>query len=156
MLGSVIAVLLLTASVSATAQQSERVYRIGILDTIGASVNAENLQAFRQELSARGYVEGRNLSIEYRSAEGKAERFPDRAAELVRLRVDIIVTRGTPAAIAAKNATATIAIVMASAGDPIGTGLVPNLAHPGGNLTGLSSVVAELSGKRIELLRAAD
>jgi putative ABC transport system substrate-binding protein len=155
MLGSVIAVLLLTASLSATAQQSERVYRIGILDTIGASVNAENLQAFRQELSARGYVEGRNLSIEYRSAEGKAERFPDLAAELVRLRVDIIVTRGTPAAIAAKNATATIAIVMASAGDPIGTGLVPNLAHPGGNLTGLSSVVAELSGKRIELLRAA-
>jgi len=154
-LGGVLAVLLLAAPLSATAQQFEKVYRIGMLEPIAASLNAANLQAFREELRALGYMEGQNLAIEYRSAEGKAERFPELAAELVRLRVGLVVVRGTPAAIAAKKATATIPIVMAASGDPIGAGLVPNLARPGGNVTGLSSVITELAGKRIELLRAA-
>ena len=150
---NIVAVLLLAAPLSASAQQPGKVYRIGMLETIAASLNAANLQAFRQELRALGYVEGQNLAIEYRSAEGKAERFPELAAELVRLQVDLVVTRGTPAAIAAKKATATMPIVMAASGDPIGAGLVPNLARPGGNVTGLSSVMTELAGKRLELLR---
>ena len=97
--------------------------------------------------------EGRNLSIEYRSAGGRAERFPDLAMELVRLRVDVIVTRGTPAALAAKNATQTIPIVMASSGDPLVTGLVASLAHPGGNVTGLSAYATEIQAKQLELLK---
>ena len=152
---TVVVLLLLTAPLGAGAQPAGKVYRIGMLETIAASLNAANLQAFRQELRALGYVEGQNLAIEYRSADGKAQRFPELAAELVRLRVDLIVTRGSPAAIAAKKATGTIPIVMAAHGDPIGTGLVPNLARPGGNVTGLSSVITELAGKRLELLREA-
>ncbi len=146
---------LLAAPRAAEAQPAGKVYRVGMLETIGASLNAANLRAFRQELKALGYVEGQNLAIEYRSAEGKAERFPELAAELVRRQVDLIITRGTPAAIAAKKTTATIPIVMAASGDPIGTGLVSHLARPGGNVTGLSSVITELAGKRLELLREA-
>jgi len=145
----------LAVPLSAVAQQPRKVYRIGMLETIAASLNAANLQAFRQELRARGYLEGQNLAIEYRSAEGKAERFLGLADELVRLQVDLIVTRGTPATSAAKKATATVPIIMAANGDPIGVGLVPNLARPGGNVTGLSSVTTELGGKRLELLREA-
>ena len=146
---------LLAAPLAVEAQQPGKVYRIGMLETIDASLNSANLQAFRQELTALGYVEGQNLAIEYRSADGRAERFPELAEELVRLRVDLILTRGTPAAIAAKKATGTIPIVMAASGDPVGAGLVPSLARPGGNLTGLSTVITELAGKRLELLRAA-
>ena len=154
-LAFVVAIFLLAAPLAAAAQQPGKVYQIGVLETIAASLNSENLQAFRQELTALGYVEGRNLALEYRSADGRAERFPELAAELVRRRVDLILTRGTPAAIAAKKATTMIPIVMAASGDPLGSGLVPNLARPGGNLTGLSAVITELAGKRLELLREA-
>jgi putative ABC transport system substrate-binding protein len=154
-LTTVVVVLLLAVPLGAPAQQPGKLYRIGMLETIAASLNSVNLQAFHQELKVLGYVEGQNLAVDYRSADGRAERFPELAAELVRLRVDLIVTRGTPAAIAAKKATGTIPIVMAASGDPIGTGLVPSLARPGGNVTGLSSLTPEMAGKRLELLRAA-
>jgi putative ABC transport system substrate-binding protein len=118
----------------ARAQQPAR--RIGMLETVPAPANA-NFDALRNGLRELGYDEGRSLIIEYRSADGRAERFPALAAELVRLNVDVIVTRGTPSALAARNATRTIPIVMASIGDVIGTGLVVSLARPGGNVTGL-------------------
>ncbi|MGH7354775.1 MAG: ABC transporter substrate-binding protein [Candidatus Rokuibacteriota bacterium] len=137
------------------AQQAVKVYRIGMLETIAASLNSANLQAFRTALKTLGYVEGENLVIDYRSADGKTDRFPALAADLVRQRVDLIVTRGSPAAIAAKGATRVIPIVMAVSGDPVGTGIVSSLARPGGNVTGLSSVITELAGKRLELLREA-
>ena len=133
--------------------QAARIYRIGILETVPAEVNVENLAALRRGLREHGYFEGQNLRIEYRSAEGRADRFPDLAAELIRLGVDLIVTRGTPAAKAAKTATATIPVVMAAIGEPLGVGVVASLAHPGGNVTGLSAFVTVLSGKRIELLK---
>ena len=103
----------------------------------------------------RGYIEGQNLVIEYRSADGRIDRFPELAAELVRLKVDVIVTRGTPAVMAAKNATATIPVVMAASGAPLGTGVVAGLARPGGNVTGLSAFTLELLAKRLEMLREA-
>src|SRR6202051_3008337 len=109
---------LLAAPLAAPAQQVGKVFRIGILETIPASQNAAKLDALRKGLQDLGYVEGRNLTIEYRSADGRAERFPDLASELVSLKVDLIVTRGTPAARAAKNATGTIPVVMATMGEP--------------------------------------
>ena len=115
---------------AARGQQAGKVYRIGILEPIPAARNAANLDALRKGLRELGYVEGRNLVIEYRSADGRAERFPDLASELVRLKVDLIVTRGTPAAIAAKRATETIPVVMATMGGP--GAVVPSFAHPGG------------------------
>jgi len=135
--------------------ETGRVYRIGVLETIPAAQNAANLAGLLRGLRERGYVEGQNLQIEYRSADGRAERFPDLAAEMVRLPVDLIVTRGTPAAKAAKGATETVPIVMAAIAEPLGVGVVASLAHPGGNVTGLSAFVTELAGKRVELLRAA-
>jgi putative ABC transport system substrate-binding protein len=135
--------------------ETARIYRIGVLETIPAGQNAANLAGLLRGLRERGYVEGRNLQIEYRSADGRAERFPDLAAEMVRLPVDLIVTRGTPAAKAAKGATETVPIVMAAIAEPLGVGVVVNLAHPGGNVTGLSAFVTELAGKRIEMLKAA-
>lgn len=141
---------------AALAQQpAGRVWRIGVLETISASANAGSFDAFRKALREHGYVEGQNLAIEYLSAEGRAERFPGFAAELVRLKVDLIVTRGTPAALAAKNATTTIPVVMAAIGEPIGTGVVARLASPGGNITGLSAFVTELAAKRVELIKEA-
>jgi putative ABC transport system substrate-binding protein len=140
---------------AAHAQQPSRVYRIGILETVPAGLNVANLADLRRGLQEHGYVEGRNLQIEYRSAEGRADQFPELAAELVRIGVDLIVTRGTPAAKAAKAATATIPVVMAAIGEPLGVGVVASLARPGGNVTGLSAFVTELSGKRIELLKEA-
>jgi putative ABC transport system substrate-binding protein len=141
---------LLGAPLAARAQQVGKVYRIGILETIPASRNAANLDALRKGLRDLGYVEGRNLVIEYRSADGRAERFPDLASELVRLKVDLIVTRGTPAAKAAKNATGTVPVVMAAM-SPLA--VVASLAHPGGNITGVTTFSTELTGKRIELLK---
>jgi putative ABC transport system substrate-binding protein len=132
---------------------AQSAYRIGVLDTTSAALNAANFDALRQGLRQHGYIEGQNLVIEYRSADGRAERFPDLAAELVRLNVDLIVTRGTPAIFAAKNATKTIPVVMAASGDPLGAGVVAGLARPGGNVTGLSAFVTELQAKRLELLR---
>src|SRR5438034_10191377 len=136
---------------AARAQQVGKIYRIGILEPIPAARNAANLEALRKGLRELGYVEGRNLVIEYRSADGRAERFPDLASELVRLKVDLIVTRGTPAAIAAKNATGTIPVVMATMGAP--GAIVPSFAHPGGNITGVTTFSTELTAKRIELLK---
>jgi putative tryptophan/tyrosine transport system substrate-binding protein len=138
---------------AAWAQQVGKVYRIGLLETIPASQNTANLDALRKGLRALGYIEGQNLSIEYSSADGIAERFPELAAELVRLQVDLIVTRGTPAAQAAKNATATIPVVMAAIGEPLAVGVVAGLARPSGNVTGLSSFTTELAGKRVELAK---
>jgi putative ABC transport system substrate-binding protein len=138
---------------AASGQQAGKVYRIGILEIVPAASNAGNLDSLRKGLSALGYVEGQNLVIEYRAAAGHPERFAQLAAELVRLKVDLIVTRGTPAVLAAKDATATIPIVMAASGSPQRTGVVGGLASPGGNVTGLSSVTTELVGKRVELLR---
>ena len=128
-----------------------KVYRIGILEAIPAAQNAANLDALRKGLRDLGYVEGRNLVIEYRSADGRAERFPDLASELVRLGVDLIVTRGTPAARAAKNATETIPTIMATMGDP--RAIVASFARPGGNITGVTTFSTELTAKRIELLK---
>ena len=143
---------LLAAPLAVEAQQ---VHRIGMLETTPVALNAANLEAFRQGLRALGYVERQNYAIEYRSADGRAERFPGLAAELVRLKVDLLVTRGTPAALAAKKATRTIPIVMATSGDPVGTGVVSSLARPGGNVTGMSTNTAELVGKRLGLLKEA-
>jgi putative tryptophan/tyrosine transport system substrate-binding protein len=142
---------LLAAPLAAEAQQAGKVYRIGILETIPAARNADNLAALRKGLRDLGYVEGRNLIIEYRSADGRAERFPDLASELVRLKVDLIVTRGTPAARAAKNATGTIPVVMATMGDP--RAIVASFANPGGNITGVTTFSTELTAKRFELLK---
>jgi putative ABC transport system substrate-binding protein len=132
------------------------VYRIGVLESVDMAANAEYLGAFRQGLAGLGYAEGRNVVIEYRSAEGRAERFLDLASELVRLPVDVIVARGTPATLAAKQATQTIPIVMASSGEPALEGIVASLARPGGNVTGLHiTVPPELGGKRLQLLKEA-
>jgi putative ABC transport system substrate-binding protein len=133
------------------AQQPVKRYRIGMLETISPALNAPHLDAFRKGLRELGYVEGQNYAIEYRSADGAANRFPDLAAELVRLGVDVIVVRGTPAAIAAKKATGTIPVVMTAVGDPLL--VVDNLARPGGNVTGLSAFVNEMISKRLELVR---
>ena len=127
-----------------------KVYRIGILEPIPAARNAANLNALRKGLRELGYVEGRNLVIEYRSADGRAERFPDLASELVRLKVDLIVTRGTPATIAAKNAK-TIPVVMATMGGP--GAIVSSFARPGGNITGVITFSTELTAKRIEIIK---
>jgi putative ABC transport system substrate-binding protein len=135
---------------AARAQRLAR--RIGMLETIPAPANA-NFDALRNGLRELGYDEGRSLIIEYRSADGRAERFPALAAELVRLNVDVIVTRGTPSALAARNATRTIPIVMAAIGDVIGTGLVGSLARPGGNVTGLTAINSDTEAKRLELLK---
>jgi putative tryptophan/tyrosine transport system substrate-binding protein len=139
--------------IAARAQQAGKVYRIGILETIPASQNTANLDALRKGLRALGYIEGQNLSIDYSSADGTAERFPELAGELLRLNVDLIITRGTPAAQAAKNVTTTIPVVMAAIGEPLGTGIVAGLARPSGNVTGLSSFTTELAGKRVELVK---
>ncbi len=135
--------------------EAGKTHRIGVLETIPAARNAANLAGLRRGLREHGYVEGENLAIDYRSADGAANRFPGLAAELVRSGVDLIVTRGTPAAKAAKAATKTIPIVMAAIGEPLGVGVVQSLARPGGNVTGLSAFVTELAGKRVELMKEA-
>jgi|SRR5215475_669977 len=139
----------------AGAQQTGKVYRIGVLETMSATLNTVNLDAFRQGLRELGYVEGRDFVIEYSSADGRPERFPGLATELVRLKVDLIMTQGTPAVLAAEKATGSIPIVMATSADPTGRGIVSSLARPGGNVTGLSTIAVELDGKRLELLKEA-
>jgi putative ABC transport system substrate-binding protein len=138
---------------AARAQQPAKIYRIGILETVSLASNAKNIDALRRGLRELGYVEKQNYVLEYRSADGDAGRFPALAEELVRLRADLIVTRGTPAARAAKSATESIPIVMAAIGEPLGMGVVASLARPGGNVTGLSAFVTELAGKRVELVK---
>ena len=132
--------------------QSAKVYRIGMLETTPASANRANLAAFVQGLREAGYVEGENLTIDYRSADGQASRFPVLAAELVRAKCDVIVTRGSAAALAARNAGPG-PVVMATSADPVAAGVVKSLAHPGGNVTGLTTLVSELAAKRIEVLK---
>ena len=138
---------------AARAQQAGKVHRIGVLETISTTLNVANFYALREGLRQLGYAEGQNLVIEYRSADGRDDRFPGLARELLALKVDVIVTRGTPAAKAVKNATSTVPVVMTASGDPVGVGLVTSLARPGGNITGLSAIVGELSPKRLELIR---
>src|SRR5439155_6706936 len=133
--------------------QPKKVPRIGYPTGVSPSTNSARHEAFRQGLRELGYVEGKNIIIEWRSAEGKFDRLPALAVELVRLKVDIIVTGGGATTRAVKEATSTIPIVMAQDGDPVGNGFVASLARPGGNITGLSTLAPELSGKRLELLK---
>ena len=147
---------LFLANVSlADAQQPRKIFRIGILDGSTAAGSAVLVDAFRQELSKLGWIEGKNITIEDRFAEQKSERIPDLAADLVRLKVDLIVVTSTPVALAVKKATTTIPIVMASGLDPVAAGLVDSLARPGGNVTGLTSLAIELNTKRLEILKDA-
>ena len=151
----------LAAPLAAEAQQAGKVYRIGYLspsspsdpERLASPFGERGLAAFQQGLRELGYVEGKNIAIEKRWAEGKFERLPDLAAELVRLKVDIIVSVVTQASLAAKNATRTIPIVMVAPGDPLGSGLVANLARPGGNVTGPSSMYSDLVVKQLEVLK---
>jgi ABC-type uncharacterized transport system substrate-binding protein len=144
--------LLLTRS-SAEAQQPKKVPLIGFLDTASLSADADRIEALHQGLRELGYVEGKNIVIEWRSGEGKADRLPALAVELVRLKVDVIVTGGAQTTRAAKEATNSIPIVMTQDSDPVGSGFVASLARPGGNITGLSTLAPEISGKRLELLK---
>ena len=137
---------------SADAQQPTKVSRIGYLQAPPPSAVAARTEAFRQGLRELGYVDGKNIVIEWRFAEGNPDRIPRLVAELVRLRVDVIVTGGSLATHAAKEATSTIPIVMTQDSDPVGNGYVASLARPGGNVTGLSTLAPELSGKQLELL----
>ena len=150
-LGTVLFALCCTAE----AQQTQKIFRIGYLDLGTASGSAVLVDAFRQELSKLGWVEGENINFEYRFADQRNERLSDLAAELVRLKVDLMVVSGTTAALPGKSATTSIPILMANAADPVGAGLVTSLAKPGGNVTGFSSLSPELSTKRLEVLRDA-
>ena len=152
---SVIAFVLVVGGPVATAQQPTKVPRIGFLDASTASGSAILLEAFRQELSKLGWIEGKNINIEYRFAEQKPEHAPELAADLVRLKVDLIVVTAGPPALAAKKATTTIPIVMTTSTNPVGEGLVASLARPGGNVTGLSGLASELNTKRLEILKDA-
>jgi putative ABC transport system substrate-binding protein len=145
----------LAAPFVAQAQQPSKVLRIGFLGTDSLAGTANRLEAFRQGLRDLGYVEGRNITIEYRWADGKVERFPDFAADLVGLKVDVIVATSTPGALAARNATRTTPIVFVTAADPMGSGLVDSVARPGGNVTGLSLLASEITAKQLQLLKEA-
>ena len=147
--------LLFALCIPAQAQQAGKVFRIGFLDNSNASGMAVLSDAFRQELNKLGWTEGKNIAIEYRFADGENDRLPELAAELIRLKVDLIVVTGGPVASAAKRATTSIPIVMATHGNPVGAGLVASMARPGGNITGNSALSAELNSKRLEVLKDA-
>jgi putative ABC transport system substrate-binding protein len=149
----VLGALLFALSFSAEAQQPTKVPRIGVLLALSHAAISDRIQAFREGLSELGYVEGKTIVVEYRYANGKFERLPDLAMELAGLKVDVIVTGGPTATRPAKEATATIPIVMAQDTDPVGNGFVASLARPGGNITGLSNYHPDLSGKQLELLK---
>ena len=144
---------LLTLSFPAAAQQTKKVPSIGFLSASSPSAIATRTEALRQGLRELGYVEGKNIVIEYRYSEGKPDRLPDLVAELIRLKIDVILSAGGQVTRAATEATRTIPIVMASDNDPVGNGFVASLARPGGNVTGLSTLAPELIGKRLELLK---
>src|SRR5499433_857710 len=150
-----IGAMLLAVCGSVEAQQPGKIFRIGFLDGSTAAGMAVLLEAFRQEMSKLGWVEGKNFTIEYRFGEQKPERLPELAADLVRLKVDLILVSGAPTVLAAKGATRTIPIVTANAGDPVGLGLVASLARSGGNVTGLTGLSTELNTKRLEVLKDA-
>jgi len=148
---------LVVTPLAAEGQQSKRVPRIGILLTVSPELPLSRalLDAFRRGLREHGYVEGQNIAIEYRSAQGRVDRFPELAAELARVKVDVIVTGATPAALAAKQVTTSIPIVAGVMADPVGDGLVASLARPGGNVTGLTFLAPGLVAKRLQLLKEA-
>jgi putative ABC transport system substrate-binding protein len=150
-----LATVLLTTAPCADAQQAAKVSRIGFLDSSTAAGSAVRLEAFRQELSKLGWIERKNITIEYRFAEQKLERLSELVLDLVRRQVDLIVVAGTAPALAAKNATTTVPIVMAYSSDPVAAGLIASLARPGGNVTGLSGLAVELTTKRLEVLKDA-
>ncbi|MGH7389473.1 MAG: ABC transporter substrate-binding protein [Candidatus Rokuibacteriota bacterium] len=154
-LSLVAAVCILAAPLAGEAQPTRKVYRIGYLSTQSSSAVAGELDAFRQGLRDLGYADGQNVVIEYRFAEGKLDRLAGLAAELVRLNVDVIVTGGTPGTRAALQATRTVPLIITVVGDPIAAGFVTSLARPGGNVTGLTQMSPQLSGKRLELLKEA-
>jgi putative tryptophan/tyrosine transport system substrate-binding protein len=144
----------LVTPLASFAQQQRKVWRVGFLSPASASLSSSNTNAFLKRMRELGYVEGKNLVVEWRFADGKLERLPGLAAELVQLKVDVIVTGGSPAISAAQKATSTIPIVMTPAGDPVGSGFVKSLARPGGNITGLSVMSGDTSAKLLELLRS--
>jgi putative tryptophan/tyrosine transport system substrate-binding protein len=148
-----LATFLLTTVSLAEAQQSKKIPRIGFLSAVPLSSMSARVEALRQGLRELGYVEGQNVVIEYRYAEGKLDRLSELAAELVRLKVDVIVSGGRTATRSAKEATVTIPIVMGQDPDPVGNGFIDSLARPGGNITGLSAIATEISGKQVELLK---
>ena len=152
-----VVVVLLAVAVIAEAQQPTKVHRIGYLSNTDAATDSARAEGIRLALRELGYIEGQNIAIEYRYAEGKRDWLPELAGELVRLNIDIIVVAGgEPLILAAKNATKTIPIVMVGLGrDPVKAGLVESLAHPGGNVTGITNINRELGGKRLELLKEA-
>jgi putative ABC transport system substrate-binding protein len=154
--GVLLAAAILLVPLGAGAQPAAKVHRIGVLEIVEPAANGPNLEAFRQALAELGHVEGRNVAVDYRSAAGRPERLLDLARELIALKPDVLVTRGDPAALAARHATATLPIVMATSGDPVFTGVVASLARPGGNVTGFHIVgPPELGGRRLRLLREA-
>ena len=150
-----LATLVLTTAPHLHAQQSGKIFRVGFLDSSNASGMAVLVDAFRQELGKLGWIEGKNIAFEFRFSEQNSERLPELAADLVRLKVDLIVVTGGQVPLTAKKATSTIPIVMASGSDPVGAGLVASLARPGGNVTGLTSLNQELITKRLEVLKDA-
>ena len=154
---AVLAVVLVIASLGAPvgldARGREKLHRIGVLDRTPRAANAANVDGFRQGLRDLGYVEDKTFVIDYRSADGHDDRFPALASELAQLKVDLILTRGTPAALAAKNATRSIPVIITGVGDPVGQGVVASLARPGTNVTGLSAAVTDIYPKRVQLLR---
>jgi len=154
-IGLALCSMLCALSYSASAQQAGKVARIGFLVPSTASSVAGLLEAFWQEMRKLGWIEGKNVTIEYRFAEQKTERLPELAADLVRLKVDVIVGASSTSALAAKSATTTIPIVMTQSADPVGAGLVASLARPGGNVTGLATLSPELTTKRLEILKDA-
>jgi putative ABC transport system substrate-binding protein len=145
--------LLFALCVPAQAEQSGKIFRIGFLDNSTAAGSAILVDAFREELSKLGWIEGKNISMAYRFAEQKPDRVPELAADLVRLKVDLIVATGGGSSLAAKRATTTIPVVMTNTGDPVDLGLIASLARPGGNVTGLSSLSPDLNSKRLEVLK---
>jgi putative ABC transport system substrate-binding protein len=147
--------MLLAPCTAATAQQTGKIFRIGFLDNSTPSDSAIRLEVFWQEIRKLGWIEGKNIIIEHRFSEGKNDRLPELAADLVRLKVDVIVGTSTGTVLAAKSATISIPIVMTSVADPVGAGLIASLARPGGNVTGLSGLVVELNTKRLEILKDA-
>lgn len=153
MVSVLLAILSLSLLHPAEAQQPGRIYRIGMLRPGSVSTDKDRVDAFREGLRELGYMEGKNIVIEYRYADGKRDMWPKLAAEMVRLKPDVIVVGGTGFTRAAKQATSTIPIVVGGAGDLIGTGLVSSLARPGGNVTGSTSISPDVSGKRLELLK---
>ena len=148
-----LATFLLTTAAPAQAQPITKIFRLGYLAGSSLTVNAARIEAFLQGLRELGYLQGKNIALEYRAAEGKSERYPALASELVSLKVDVIVTAGAASTRAAREATSTIPIVMVQDSDPVGSGFVASLARPGGNITGLSTLAPEISGKRLELLK---